>query len=287
MPRNIKNILQKKIETILLESKIENKKFCRLFNFMNSIFLKWPILVGYDDKAKAYILMDLKGQNESIYIGRKRRIGIYKKGVAERLNFVAEQYFCDSLEFDRNDLIIDVGANVGELSLFLAKHRNIVPICFEPEALEFQCLSLNLANYNDKGIFVNAPLWSEEREIVLYHKNETGDSSLIEPDNFSGQKVIKSLTLASFIHSELPNEKRVRLLKLEAEGAEPEILKGGLSVLDRIDYVAADVGPERGVRKERTLVAVNETLASYGFTLIAAHNIRDTVLYKNVKHFYQ
>lgn len=270
-----------------MESKIENKKFCRLFNFMNSIFLKWPILVGYDDKAKAYILMDLKGQNESIYIGRKRRIGIYKKGVAERLNFVAEQYFCDSLEFDRNDLIIDVGANVGELSLFLAKHRNIVPICFEPEALEFQCLSLNLANYNDKGIFVNAPLWSEEREIVLYHKNETGDSSLIEPDNFSGQKVIKSLTLASFIHSELPNEKRVRLLKLEAEGAEPEILKGGLSVLDRIDYVAADVGPERGVRKERTLVAVNETLASYGFTLIAAHNIRDTVLYKNVKHFYQ
>ena len=47
----------------------------------------------------------------------------------------------------------------------------------------------------------------------------------------------------------------IKLLKLEAEGAEPEILLGGLDKIHLIDYICADVGPERGLSYETTLVS--------------------------------
>jgi hypothetical protein len=59
----------------------------------------------------------------------------------------------------------------------------------------------------------------------------------------------------------------IALLKLEAEGAEPEILKGGLDTLQRTFFVVADLGPERGLKGERTFEASSEILKNHGFRL--------------------
>lgn len=61
---------------------------------------------------------------------------------------------------------------------------------------------------------------------------------------------------------------RVKLFKLEAEGFEPEILRGALAVLDRIEYVAIDGGYERGVDCEQTFSHQTNLLTEHGFKML-------------------
>ena len=53
---------------------------------------------------------------------------------------------------------------------------------------------------------------------------------------------------------------KIKLLKLEAEGAEPEILEGLGEKLNLVEYISADLGYERGVHCESTLVPVTNYL---------------------------
>ena len=61
---------------------------------------------------------------------------------------------------------------------------------------------------------------------------------------------------------------KVKLLKLEAEGAEPEILMGAENKLELIQYIAADLGFERGKKEESTYKQVTNFLLSRGFILV-------------------
>ena len=76
---------------------------------------------------------------------------------------------------------------------------------------------------------------------------------------------------------------KIKLLKLEAEGAEPEILLGGLKVLPQITYISADVGPERGLSYDTTLVQTVNILKDHGFELIKMGHPRIVCLFKNKK----
>ena len=53
-------------------------------------------------------------------------------------------------------------------------------------------------------------------------------------------------------------------MKLEAEGFGPEILQGGLSILDHVEYIAAD-GWERGQDQECTIPQVVNLLLAHQF----------------------
>jgi hypothetical protein len=72
----------------------------------------------------------------------------------------------------------------------------------------------------------------------------------------------------------------IRLVKLEAEGAEPEILDGMDETLKRVEFVAADMGPERGLEKANTVIDVSDRLFEKNFRLIAFNASRCTGLYK-------
>ena len=76
----------------------------------------------------------------------------------------------------------------------------------------------------------------------------------------------------------------MKCLKLEAEGAEPEILEGLGDKLSLVEYICTDLGYERGVHCESTFLAVTNFLLSKGFELIDVQHGRICVLYRN-KHF--
>ena len=46
------------------------------------------------------------------------------------------------------------------------------------------------------------------------------------------------------------NIKNVKLLKIDAEGYEPEVLKGSLDTFNEIEYISVDYGNERGKEEE-------------------------------------
>ena len=73
----------------------------------------------------------------------------------------------------------------------------------------------------------------------------------------------------------------IKLLKIDAEGAEPEILMGASKLLHKIKYITVDVGPERGLLEESTDKETTEFLLNNNFTLLYENRERQTILFEN------
>lgn len=181
---------------------------------------------------------------------------------------LAKDYHIDKIKFDNGDIIIDCGANFGDLAIYLhCLKLNFNYYGFEPGNLEFEALTNNLKNINFKSKLINKALGENDENKTLYYSPEGGDSSLIKPQNFSNSFLVEVLKLDSFISQENLNNKKIKLLKLEAEGSEPEILLGAKNLLKNVEYIAADLGPERGLNEENTVAKVTEILQDSGFTM--------------------
>ena len=90
---------------------------------------------------------------------------------------------------------------------------------------------------------------------------------------------VKTILLDDFVSQN--HIASIKLLKLEAEGAEPEILMGAKQSLSRIQYIAADLGFERGVRQTSTLPEVANFLISNNFEIVDIAQGRIACLFKN------
>ena len=69
--------------------------------------------------------------------------------------------------------------------------------------------------------------------------------------SLSNQKYIETDVdmLDNFFH----DKAKIKLIKIEAEGAEPEILKGSINILKKTEFLCVDGGPERGIEKKQTI----------------------------------
>jgi FkbM family methyltransferase len=164
---------------------------------------------------------------------------VYEWGVRRRAERIADDYFLKKIDFKSGDVLYDCGANVGDLKLwFLFNNIDVTYVGFEPSPVEFNCLKDNV--YPSK--VHNVGLWNEEGELKFYVSSQLADSSLIMPKEYNEVITSKVVRLEKFIKG------NIKCLKLEAEGAEPEILEGiGCEKLECIEYIAADLGFERGV----------------------------------------
>ncbi len=180
------------------------------------------------------------------------------------------EYGLDRMEFAEGDLAVDIGANVGEVSLILAR-RGLRIIAVEPDPLEFKAL---ISNLPDGARCFQEALWSEPRRMELHLANDSGDTSLLGEE---GRAVSVSVTTLDLLLSgEAPQGVDIGLLKLEAEGAEPEVLHGAKSALQKTKWVTVDAGPERGEDNTSTLPAVVTFLLERGFAFESVQPARLT-----------
>ncbi len=66
---------------------------------------------------------------------------------------------------------------------------------------------------------------------------------------------------------ELINE-HIKILKVDAEGAEMEVLEGCINLFNKIEYISIDLGFEKGILQESTFVPCLKFLSQNGFELI-------------------
>lgn len=203
------------------------------------------------------------------------RVLSYLDGFNARADYVGRTYQINSIEFCAGDLVIDCGANMGDLEYYLRKFAPSVSyLGFEPNPHDFLCLENNVGPLKCRNI----GLWNQECFIPFYVNDAHASSSFIEPPEYTEIINIPASTLSA----QFPIEK-IRLLKLEAEGAEPEVLQGAVPILKNIDYISADVGPERGIEEEETRDFVVNFLTSYGFELVnESRGHRKIVLFKRI-----
>tara|TARA_B110000444_G_scaffold151054_1_gene141350 strand:+ start:15926 stop:16801 length:876 start_codon:yes stop_codon:yes gene_type:complete len=239
--------------------------FCTLMN----LFFKSDGKIIYENKQ--YI--KFKDNLKVIHYPNKRILRVVKS-LDYQLDLIISSYCLDQIDFKNDDIVIDCGANVGELNLALKKRNlDLIYYAFEPDEETFQSLKLN--NSENIDFLYKLGLSNKNAKINFYLDTDGGNSSII---NFGSKDVveIQAITLDS-----IQIEKKIKLFKVEAEGYEPEVLEGAKSTLRFIEYISVDFGPERGVNSENTVVKVNNILTEAGFELVEFSNYRVIGLYRN------
>jgi FkbM family methyltransferase len=236
-----------------------------------SIFRRNTPRCLYSRRLNLFILTKKKIRK---YASTRSRAITYYDGFYARANYISKTYFLDQIEIFDGDTIIDCGANMGDLALWLdLQQLKVDYFGFEPNPIDFLCLSLNHSTKNIE----NCGLWNSENQLSFYVSTEAASSSFIEPPNFTDILSIPTKRLDS-----LPIAGPIKVLKLEAEGAEPEVLEGAVKILPLVKYVAADVGPERGPTELSTRDDVVKILESHNFSILLENSgHRKTILFVN------
>lgn len=216
-----------------------------LVNFLYIIGYKWsrPLLLFY--KGKFHWLLQWK--DSKLHITSPFRIYWYlnPRGLEGRLNSLRRRYSLpNQVDVTKGDVVLDIGANVGEYSLSVVEDASKI-IAFEPDPYVYQCLKLNTSSFI-KIVCKPYLLWSDCETVTFYSSSKDADSSTFLPPEskeIDNQLSLEGVTLDSVL-SEIGQDK-IDFLKMDAEGAEPEVLKGAVNTLTRIKKVAIDCGPER------------------------------------------
>ena len=262
---------EKRIE-FFLKFIVKNKpKMRKISLYYLRKFFDWEIksiLVNEDSLT----LCDLS--EDKIFFARANRFSRYKNGIWNKICGLQVEYCTDKLLIPNDSLVVDIGANIGEFSIFWSKRGNSI-VAFEPDPIEFKVLSKNLQNED----LYNIGLWNETKTLKFYSNNDTGDSSFIPSQNDQETLTLKVKRLDDFCFF----EKKIGLIKLEAEGAEPEILDGGIKTFAQAMYVACDAGPERGVEDKTTVVPIIAKMLDLGFELVDFNHLRTSLLFANTR----
>lgn len=271
----IKRVIQSLIYIWIFKK--DGVPFVRRYKWLRSLIGYTPE-IEWDSRSRLYHVSE---NRHSMYLPRRERLKFYKNGVESRLSAIKQEYLVDNVTLADNDIIIDIGANIGEFAKSLGAENELRFIAIEPESEEFSALQVNLAeNFFESH---EVALWSDTGKMQFYPMNESGDSSLI-PQLENAESIEKDVVSLDdlLLQSQLvAHDERIKLVKLEAEGAEPEILQGMKKTLSRIEYITADLGAERGVKKESTLVPVLLTLMEAGFLPIQFGLPRAVMLFRN------
>ncbi len=245
--------------------------FARLFNIKSAI-RNIDIRFFYDSTKRRYSASGKKDDRILYFYHEKQADMAYQRGIYERGNSLGKTYFLDKIQFSDDDLVLDCGANIGDLLLWFQNNDITVRyVGFEPSPKEYECLSENVAPHKT----FNVGLWNERKTIDFFVSSQSADSSIIEPQDYDEAISVEAVLLSDYV------DEKVKLLKLEAEGAEPEILEGLGDKLNLIEYISADLGYERGKNAESTLVPVTNYLLARNFSLVDVSHDRICALYIN------
>ena len=263
----IRNTLKK----IFIYLPIPNKNIYCLFFNLYSLLAGSSSRIFYKDGF--YYFKDRKWK----FYHRKQGAYAYLKGLKKRGLELKSTYLINDLKFNSDDVIIDCGANNGDFYLCFCEKIEYIGI--EPSPIVFSNLQFNVQGQ----LLINKGLWkSNEKEIDFYLSDEGGDSSIIPIKNYTKKITIGTVTLDDVIDQ---INKNIKLIKLEAEGSEPEILEGLKKNISKVEYISMDVGYERGINQESTLAPCVNYLSHNGFKIIEfKYSInRIVILLKNTK----
>jgi FkbM family methyltransferase len=211
---------------------------------------------------------------QEIFVASFARWNRYLKGIPAKLEDLATLYGHGEIyTVASGDTVIDIGANIGEFSMFCAG-RGARCFALEADPRVFAPLVLNARAYPAMKPF-NFAMWHENANIEIYSNVGEADSSAIRPDHFDTVFEQRALTLDCF--AALMGIGDIAVIKCDAEGAEPEVLRGARETLARTRFVAFDCGPER--QGQPTYEECAEILRSYGFDILAGAKRRRQLLF--------
>ncbi len=184
------------------------------------------------------------------------------------------------------DTALDIGANVGYMSLVLAKcvGNSGKVFSFEPDSKNFASLKRNLELNPDCNIEPIAKAVSDSHQpIRLYHAKfdfNAGAHSMLPSEKHSSDFVeIEATTIDEFVTSH--GLKKVDVIKIDIEGAEMKAFNGMSETLRRSrPFVVCELCEEHQVRAGYSTQAVKkwmaETFDMQAFKVMESGKLKET-----------
>ena len=163
------------------------------------------------------------------------------KGMVKEFLSKEKNYNLDIIHFKENDIVIDIGANIGLVSIYLAKKYPFITIySYEPVLDNYHHFLMNIEANNVSNIKpFNKAVTSDGRDVTInINFDNSGGGSFNAPKaNNIKYPNIKSIILDRiFIENKI---KKCKFLKIDCEGAEYEILLNS-KMLNRIEYFSGE-----------------------------------------------
>ncbi len=169
-----------------------------------------------------------------IYIGKS----IEKYGEFSHLEAKIFEQICKE-----GDIVIEVGANIGAHTVYLSKLVGKGSIfAFEPQRLVFQNLCANLAINSISNVFTyQEAIGAENGNIVIPECDFTKNNNFggINIQNSKSGMIVNKQKLDNFLN----NINRLKLLKIDVEGMEIDVIKGAKELIKKfrpIIYIEND-----------------------------------------------
>ncbi len=132
----------------------------------------------------------------------------------------------------RGDIVIDVGANVGTFTVMAAKlvgDKGLV-VAIEPEPVNLALLQRNIDSHNLNNVkVIRKAVWDKAAKVWLYLSKHSALHSLCHA---SEDRIEVEADCLDNIVAEL-RLSHVDFIKIDVEGAEPEVLRGSQILPDR------------------------------------------------------
>jgi FkbM family methyltransferase len=130
----------------------------------------------------------------------------------------------------RGDIVIDIGAGIGEFSILaskiVGKYGKVISI--EPSPDDFDTLLINLnINGCDNVIPLNLAISDKPDELNLEFKGKTFESKA-----YSLANVLKTLDI---------DQRNVRFIKMDIEGGERRVIQSSLEIIEKLDFLAIEI----------------------------------------------
>ena len=264
------------VDLMIFSKRTKPWLFVTIFNlrsfFWSQMSENHKVSIKRNSEKSGYLILS---QMPTRYANNKDLINhVYKRGVINRGLDLGNAYHLNKISFLPGDVIVDCGANLGDLKLYFdCIDISVEYIAFEPSKTEFVCLQKN----SHPATCYNLGLWNANETLEFYQSSANGDSSFIPILEIEDEYKINVVRLDETITTD------IKLFKLEAEGAEPEVILGCEKILERIEYIAADLGPERGMQGENTVPFVVNYLLSRNFEVLDFTENRCLFLFQNRK----
>lgn len=159
------------------------------------------------------------------------------------------------------DVYIDIGANVGTTTLVAAKAvgENGIVFCFEPNERTYKALTVNISKNKFSNILAKQCALGHKEGVVSFSDKNNDDMNRVGIDGEG--RVVKLATLDSF----LGHINDIRLIKIDVEGYEINVLQGATETLNKTDMVFFET--------------IEDNAKNYGF------KVRDLIAFLKLHNF--
>lgn len=166
---------------------------------------------------------------------------------------------------NRNDLFLDIGANVGHYSLLASGINKCKSIAIEPVPKTYDKLILNVELNNLNNIIETKRIGVSNKEEVLLFSTDRGTMDCIVDVNYLNSISVKVCTIDQIVKDKIPTA-----IKIDVEGYEKFVLEGAKKTLssNTLKVLIIELNQTGQIYNIKD-TEIFEIIKSYGFKPIA------------------